>query len=441
MKKVSIITPCYNSENFIGRYLDSILNQTYPSLELILIDDGSTDSTVEIINSYMDLFLQKGIEVKCISKTNGGAASAINVGLKEFTGDYLIWPDSDDFLTEDSIEKRVNFLERNSQYGLVRSDADIVNGNEPLKILGCISRKNRNRFNNDIFDELIKERTYCTPGCYMVRREVVLECIPKLHIYESRGGQNWQLLLPTTLKHKVGYIDESLYMYVVREDSHSHKPMKKGFNSIVKQINSHEDILLNTISRLEIDKIYYYSLIELKYKKIKLILADSYGKKDLCYKLYNNIKEYTIKYPKICKDNNIYLCNKTCTSKGNIPKTIVFGMGSYFEKLKKNIKDNYDIIAFADNDINKVGKIKDGVSIISPDKIPTLNYDKILITSMYFSPICKQLINNGINNDKIEVLFSNGKYSNIIVSKEGVVMYCFEDIMFDVEDVSRWLLP
>lgn len=441
MKKVSIITPCYNSENFIGRYLDSILNQTYPSLELILIDDGSTDRTVEIINSYMDLFLQKGIEVKCISKTNGGAASAINVGLKEFTGDYLIWPDSDDFLTEDSVEKRVNFLERNSQYGLVRSDADIVNEYESSKVLGCISRKNRNRFNSDIFDDLIKEKTYCTSGCYMVRREAILECIPKLHIYESRGGQNWQLLLPITLKNKVGYIDESLYTYVVRKDSHSHELREKGFNSIIRQIKAYENILLNTISRLEVDKIYYYSLIELKYKKIQLILADSYGKKDLCYKLYNDLKEYIIKYPKICKGNNIYLCNKVCTSKGHIPNTIVFGTGSYYEKLKKTIKNNYNIIAFADNDIKKIGKIKDGVSIISPDKIPTLDYDKILITSMYFSTMCKQLINNGIDNKKIEVFLNNGKYSNIIVSKEGAVMYCFEDIIFDVEDVSGWLLP
>lgn len=441
MKKVSIITPCYNSESFIGRYLDSILSQTYSNLELILVNDGSTDNTINVINNYRELFAQKKIKIKCISKTNGGAASAINIGLKEFTGDYLIWPDSDDFLANDSIEKRVKFLDENLEYGLVRSDADIVYEDNLSKVIDQISRKRSNRFHVNIFNDLIYERTYCVPGCYMVRKEVLLDCIPNLNIYESRGGQNWQILLPITLKYKVGYIDESLYTYVVRKSSHSHNPFNKGFESIINQINTHEEILLNVISKLDIDKIYYYSAIELKYKKIKLLVADLYGKKDICNKLYDDLKLYINSYPDICGKNNIYMNVKEYKISENIPKTIVFGTGSYYDKLKETIKKNYNIIYFADNDVNKIGKFKDGVKIIDPNKIHTLNYDKVLIVSMYFNSICKQLINNGVNNSKLEVIFSPGYYSKKIISDKGHATFLFKDIQIDLQDISRWIIP
>lgn len=215
------------------------------------MNDGSTDNTMNIINNYRKSFLHREIDFKCFSKINGGAASAINIGLKKFTGDYLIWPDPDDFLTSDSIEKRVRFLEHNPQYGLVRSDADIVDEHNPFKCIGKISKKKSNRFNKYIFDDLIYERTFCTPRCYMVRREVILDCIPNLNIYESRetrGGQNWQVLLPVTLKYKVGYIDESLYVYVVRQNSVSNSPKNRGLNAILNQIKGYEDILLNIFS-------------------------------------------------------------------------------------------------------------------------------------------------------------------------------------------------
>jgi len=124
-KKVSIITPCYNGEKYLARYLNSILNQTYPQIELILVNDGSGDDTERIALSYKKIFRERGCEFIYVFQQNAGIAGALNTGLKVFTGEYLTWADSDDFFDAESIEKKVHFLENNKEYGFVRSDAYI----------------------------------------------------------------------------------------------------------------------------------------------------------------------------------------------------------------------------------------------------------------------------------------------------------------------------
>lgn len=120
---VSIITPCYNVEKTIKKYLESILNQTYKNLELIFIDDGSTDETEKIIKEYINEFEQNKIKVKYVYQENAGLGGAINTGLKLVTGDFLCWADPDDFFLPESIEKRLNILIEHPEYDVVSSDA------------------------------------------------------------------------------------------------------------------------------------------------------------------------------------------------------------------------------------------------------------------------------------------------------------------------------
>ena len=107
---VSIIVPCYNGEEFVCRFLDSIIIQSYCNIELIFINDGSTDRTEEIVLSYIQKFDDKNITLKYIYQKNGGQADAINQGLQVFEGEFLTWPDSDDTLHKDSIRNKVNFF-------------------------------------------------------------------------------------------------------------------------------------------------------------------------------------------------------------------------------------------------------------------------------------------------------------------------------------------
>jgi len=109
-KKVSIIIPCYNIEKFVSKCLDSVICQTYSNLEILLINDGSTDKTNDICKIYEE----NDSRIQLINKVNGGLSSARNEGLKYITGEYCYFLDGDDFLNENAIEVLVDTLEKNN---------------------------------------------------------------------------------------------------------------------------------------------------------------------------------------------------------------------------------------------------------------------------------------------------------------------------------------
>lgn len=102
--KYSIIIPVYNVENFLKECIDSVLKQKYRDFEIILVDDGSTDNSGKMCDTYSDYFNF----IKVVHKENGGAASARNVGVKMAEGDYIIFLDSDDYWMNDSCLLLIN---------------------------------------------------------------------------------------------------------------------------------------------------------------------------------------------------------------------------------------------------------------------------------------------------------------------------------------------
>lgn len=110
MPLISIIMPVYNAECYLNQAILSCLNQSYKNIELILIDDGSTDKSIEIINNIIN----KDKRVKLFfTSTNQGPAAARNIGLGKAQGDYITFLDSDDFIANDKLEKQLNFMLQN----------------------------------------------------------------------------------------------------------------------------------------------------------------------------------------------------------------------------------------------------------------------------------------------------------------------------------------
>jgi glycosyltransferase involved in cell wall biosynthesis len=106
-KLVSIIIPTYNAQDFISECIQSVINQTYRNIEIIIINDGSTDSTREIIEKFDD------IRIRIINQVNKGASFSKNVGLAHAKGDYIQYLDADDKLSKDKILNQVLILENN----------------------------------------------------------------------------------------------------------------------------------------------------------------------------------------------------------------------------------------------------------------------------------------------------------------------------------------
>lgn len=111
MKKVSLIVPIFNSQNYIDKCISSIVDQTYKNIEIILINDGSTDNSMEICNKWLKL----DERIKIYNNTNHGVSYSRNFGIKKSTGYYVTFVDSDDIVSKYFIENLVTNLEKARQ--------------------------------------------------------------------------------------------------------------------------------------------------------------------------------------------------------------------------------------------------------------------------------------------------------------------------------------
>ncbi|WP_144283300.1 glycosyltransferase family 2 protein [Chryseobacterium echinoideorum] len=107
--KVSIIVPVYNVENYLAKCLDSLVNQALQNIEIIVVNDGSTDASENIIQQYYSTYPDK---IKPFTKNNGGLSDARNFGIDKATGDYLGFVDSDDFVSETMFEEMLSLAEK-----------------------------------------------------------------------------------------------------------------------------------------------------------------------------------------------------------------------------------------------------------------------------------------------------------------------------------------
>lgn len=292
---ISVLTPCFNGESYLDRYFNSLLNQTYKNFEIIFVDDGSTDKTKDIALKYKEKFEEINVNFIYLYQENKGQASAINNGLKYVKGNFLVWPDSDDYYEENALEKLINFLLDNQDFSIVRCKATIRPENNLKLITGYLEPKPKNKTKTDLFEDCIMQNDfYFAPGCFMINMKYMKKVNPDLEIYSNtRGGQNWQMLLPVLYNNKCGFLDEALYNYVVRDSSHSHSVKK--FEDIEKRYDVHKDIIKNTIKNINCkNKKYYYDMIDKKYIRYKF---------ELCLEMQNkeNLKKYKKELKKINK--------------------------------------------------------------------------------------------------------------------------------------------
>lgn len=253
--KVSVLSACYNVSRYLPTFLGSILSQSYLPYEVILVDDGSTDDTAKIIEEYRSRFEQRGIVYRYVWKENGGQASAFAKGLPLVTGDYLIWPDSDDFLLEGSIQKRVKYMETHAKCGIVRGNGYLYDESDLNKRIGMVSK--RKNIQNTLEDYVNFIVPWCS-GCYMVRMTALDRVNPERKIFCSECGQNIQMLLPIVSAYPCHYLDSFVYGYVIHENSHSHK--ERGYEYASRHIDDMRECVVQTLKILDGDFRRYIEL-------------------------------------------------------------------------------------------------------------------------------------------------------------------------------------
>lgn len=318
---VSIISPCYNVAPYVARFLDSLIAQTYRNLEIILINDGATDNTGDIIQSYIPRLKEEGYKVIYKEQENGGQSSAINNALKLVTGQFLTWPDPDDWLTPDSIEKRVLFLQNHPDVGLVRCNIEKIDA-ETGSSLGVFENNIQKAYCiENAFEKLVFVQTWFAPVAYMARSYMFDKAVSNREIYVSkRAGQNWQMMLPITYIYPMWQMPEILGYYCVRQNSHSHSAV--SVRDLIRYSEVSENVLINTLINIkapqktinEVHKKYAIEqfaiaatknniLLKWKYFKIAIKWANEKEEKIILWKnlLPNFINRYVHKVVRMIK--------------------------------------------------------------------------------------------------------------------------------------------
>ncbi len=231
---ISIIIPAYNVEKYIDRCIESIVSQTYNNIEVIVVDDGSTDKTLDKLNEWS----KKDSRIKIIPKKNGGVSSARNVGLDKATGEYVSFVDSDDFIADTYCEDMLNTLLSNNAdyiscgYNRVYQDGhfETFNADNELKIIDS-----KEYFNN-VLDVI--------PGYGFVHMKMVRrDLIGDIRFNEKlKAGED--ALFNAELCDKIGKIviyNKPLYNYYFNENSivrkYDENYVQKYFDSMEAMFN------------------------------------------------------------------------------------------------------------------------------------------------------------------------------------------------------------
>ena len=292
---VSIIVPVYNVKKYLDNCLESIINQTYKSLEIILVDDGSTDGSSEICDNYR----LKDNRIVVIHKQNGGLSSAKNAGLEVCKGNYISFVDSDDYVDSNFIEELYNNIQN--------TNSDISLCNYYTTINGKDYAHNGSRFileGNEKYTKLFYTQTIVSWNKLYKRK-----LFEKLRFPEKLNNEDSYILLDLLHNsNKISYmLDKCLYHYVRRKNSISSyvdiKSLNKKviYDKIVADINKYN---------LKINKTYieFVKYMELRYtlKKIDLVMLNNEDK------LKYNETKYDLKSKKylLLRSNDLLIYDK-----------------------------------------------------------------------------------------------------------------------------------
>ena len=217
--KISVVIPCYNCEAYIGRCLESIINQSYTVLEIIVVNDGSTDNTDAVIQKY----LSDG-RIKYIKQSNGGEAAARNTGMEAASGEFIGFVDSDDYIDLQMYSKLYDALYETG------SDMAVANYNQIYDdgtVKTAYSNMSGKLFNiqDDVLSYWVKVCAAARPNNYVWSRLYKMDIIRKSgirfekYVHSADTLFNFKLL---PFINKCILVNEGLYNYVQRSGSGIH---------------------------------------------------------------------------------------------------------------------------------------------------------------------------------------------------------------------------
>ena len=234
MKDVSVIIPVYNASRFIRQTIESVLSQTYKNLELIIVDDGSTDDSPEIIKSFKDS------RIVFIRQKNKGVSAARNTAVAASSGKFIALLDHDDIWFPEKLEKQIPLFEKNPETGLVYSDIGYIDA-DGKQVSWMLKQFEPHR--GYVLKELfLNDFIPCLTAVF--RRDVLKKT--GLFNEKYRFAEEYDLFLRIARYYQVDFVDEVLACYRVHET------------------NLSRNVIAGYLENIEILESFYHNVPEVK---------------------------------------------------------------------------------------------------------------------------------------------------------------------------------
>lgn len=231
--KISVIIPVYNTLNCLERCVDSVCGQTYENLEIILVDDGSTDGTGQLC----DRLAKRDSRIRVYHKENGGASSARNI-MRKSSGDYVGFVDSDDYIDADVYQKMAELaVEKNYPVVQISRDERDENGNRLADV--CIPPERVRFCDSETFiKELLLHRGDCSFCTKLLKKELFAQhCFP-----EGELNEDFKLLIELLMQIEgIAILPKQGYHVVCRSDSTTRKRSGDSFSRVFLDIVENAD--------------------------------------------------------------------------------------------------------------------------------------------------------------------------------------------------------
>lgn len=391
-KLITVIIPCYNIEKYIEKCIESIEGQTYKNIEIIAVDDGSKDKTVEILNSLQKKY--SNLKVYENSK-NRGAAYARNFAIKKAKGEYIGFVDSDDYITEDYYEKLMQkAIEEDAD--LVATDIEVVfEGTNVPSILSKSCIGDVTKFN------LVNNGLAASPCNKIIKKDL----IKKYPFLEGKINEDVASILPAIINaKKVAYVEGIKYFYIQRENSVQNKEVN------IKRIEMF-DAIDTCFERIKDDKNFKKYQEAILYQQVVLLymviipkqkdynkrqkLLNLFMQRQAKYELYKNkyIKQFIKEQPKMerkfynrmiepLKRGNATLANEVIQNKDALDKNKEKIKDVIRKITKRTVIRRYieikDLVRLAKKQAKKK-QSEVTVSVV----IPNYNYENFMLPRIY----------------------------------------------------------
>lgn len=288
MKKVSIVVPVYNMEKYLEKCMDSLVNQTLEDIEIIVVNDGSNDNSIKILNKYKKKYPNKII---IIDQENQGISAARNNGIDIATGEYIGFVDSDDYVKYDMFEKLYNKIEKSKSDIVVCNYQKYFMKSEEYIDIDMVKNINK----NNIFEEpTILNKIYFAPWNKLYKRSL----FENIRFPIQKKYEDINAILKVFFKaKKIDKISECLYIYRINENGETLTINKKIcdivfiFEDLINYIKGDKkyDLIKSEFKKLCIDQLFYYLILSYSIKDKRYIMD---FRKDVIRVLNKNFKNW-----------------------------------------------------------------------------------------------------------------------------------------------------